>query len=190
MASDPKSLMLRPVGAADWSSIHEWGSTDEACRYQPWGPNTVQDTKRFVADAVAAWKEDPQDRYVWVVLSDRAKVVGLGELRIRSRRWGHADIGYAVHNQYWGRGIATVVAAALARFAFDQLDLHRVAATCDPRNVASAAVLRKVGMTYEGRLRHTMQLRDGWRDSDVFSLLAGEALASPPAVEATISLGR
>ena len=37
------------------------------------------------------------------------------------------------------------------------------------RNVAS--VLRKLGMEHEGRLRHTLLLRDGWRDSDVYSIL-------------------
>ncbi|GLX06180.1 hypothetical protein Misp03_31070 [Microbispora sp. NBRC 16548] len=52
--------------------------------------------------------------------------------------------------------------------------MHRVYATCDPRNTASAAVLNKLGMTYEGHLRHTMKLRDGWRDSAIFSILATE----------------
>jgi RimJ/RimL family protein N-acetyltransferase len=50
-------------------------------------------------------------------------------------------------------------------------------ATCDPRNVASARVLEKVGMTYEGRMRHTLLLRDGWRDSDVYSILETDAAA-------------
>ena len=59
------------------------------------------------------------------------------------------------------------------------LNLHRVMATCDPRNLASAAVLQKVGMTFEGQLRHTMQIRDGWRDSSVFSVLANEWPALP-----------
>ena len=63
---------------------------------------------------------------------------------------------------------------SLLTIAFDSMDLHRVMATCDPRNLASAAVLHKVGMTFEGRLRHTMMIRDGWRDSSVFSILADE----------------
>jgi [ribosomal protein S5]-alanine N-acetyltransferase len=40
--------------------------------------------------------------------------------------------------------------------------------------LASVAVLRKIGMTFEGRLRHTMEIRDGWRDSNIFSILADE----------------
>jgi ribosomal-protein-alanine N-acetyltransferase len=34
--------------------------------------------------------------------------------------------------------------------------------------------MEKVGMQYEGRLRDTMLIRDGWRDSLVYSVLEHE----------------
>jgi RimJ/RimL family protein N-acetyltransferase len=52
--------------------------------------------------------------------------------------------------------------------------LHRIFATCDPRNVASRRVLTKIGMTHEGRMRETLLIRDGWRDSDVYAILKHE----------------
>jgi len=55
-----------------------------------------------------------------------------------------------------------------------------VAATCDPRNEASAVVLAKIGMIYEGRLRHSIRIRDGWRDSDIYGILASEWALHPP----------
>ena len=164
-------IALRPIDIEDWRAVHEWASTMEACRYEAWGPNTVAETKAFVAQAVSEWQRQPQDRYVWAA-EEQEKVVGLGELRITSRQWCQGDIGYITHVDHWGRGIGTTIAGAVLAFAFESMDLHRVGATCDPRNLASAAVLKKVGMTYEGRLRHTMKMRDGWRDSDVFSILA------------------
>lgn len=180
MVAGESSIRLRPIEFADWAPIHEWASAEEACRYQPWGPNTVQDTQRFVTDAIAAWDDDPQDRYVWVAITDRVGVVGLGELLIRSRRWRQGEVSYAVHTRHWGTGIATASGVQLVQFAFDRLGLHRVAATCDPRNVASAAVLRRLGMTHEGRLRETIELRDGWRDSEIFSILAGDRQQALP----------
>jgi ribosomal-protein-alanine N-acetyltransferase len=95
------------------------------------------------------------------------KRVGLGELKILCRRWRQGEVAYAVHVNHWGKGLGTAIALSLLTIAFDSMDLHRVVATCDPRNLASAAVLQKVGMTFEGRLRHTMEIRDGWRDSSV-----------------------
>ena len=85
--------------------MHEWASTIEACRYQAWGPNTVAETKAFIAQAVGEWGHQPQDRYVWIA-EHHAVVVGLGELSISSRRWRQGEVGYAVHVKHWGRGSA------------------------------------------------------------------------------------
>ena len=166
-------IALRPIDMDDWAAVHEWASTTEACRYQERGRNTATETKAFVAQAVSNWNQQQQDRYVWVAEQQRA-VIGLGELTVRSQRWRQGEVGYAVHGSHWGRGLGTAIAQSLLTIAFGSMDLHRVMATCDPRNLASAAVLHKVGMTFEGRLRHTMMIRDGWRDSSVFSILADE----------------
>jgi RimJ/RimL family protein N-acetyltransferase len=45
--------------------------------------------------------------------------------------------------------------------------------------VASARVLAKVGMTHEGRMRETMLIRDGWRDSDLYAILEPEWPTAP-----------
>jgi RimJ/RimL family protein N-acetyltransferase len=136
----------------------------------------VAETKTFVARAVSEWSRQPQDRYIWTAEKQRT-VVGLGELRIASREWRQGEVGYIVHIDHWGRGIGTAIARALLEIAFGSMDLHRVMATCDPRNLASAAVLQKAGMTFEGQLRHTMETRDGWRDSSAYGILADEWLA-------------
>lgn len=174
--SDP--LRLRRIQAGDWTTVHEWMSTIQGCQYQAWGPNTEDETRSYVSGAVAAWDARPQRRYVWSAVAGGG-VVGLGELNIHSRRFRQAEISYSVHIGHWGAGIATAIAVRLLRYGFERLGMHRIAATCDPRNLASAAVLRKSGMTYEGCMRQTMELRDGWRDSAMFSMLASEWDALP-----------
>jgi RimJ/RimL family protein N-acetyltransferase len=66
------------------------------------------------------------------------------------------------------------VAQLLLRFGFREMHLHRIFATCDPRNLASARVLEKIGMLYEGRMREVMLIRDGWRDSALYAVLEDE----------------
>jgi ribosomal-protein-alanine N-acetyltransferase len=171
-------VVLRPITPEDWSAVHAWAATEAACRYQPWGPNTPSQTQSFVRTAAAAWLEAPQSRFVWIAESS-GETVGLGELKIRSTAHQQGEISYAVHVERWRRGFGTAIATGLLDLAFGSLELHRVEATCDPRNHASAAVLRRVGMTYEGRLWETIGLRDGWRDSDVFGILATEWVSGP-----------
>lgn len=109
-----------------------------------------------------------------VVLTETGRVVGAGDLYIRNHRFRSGEIAYMIDPTYWGRGFATEVARLLLQFGFASLQLHRIAGTCDPRNVASARVLEKVGMRYEGRMRETLLIRDGWRDSALYSILEQE----------------
>lgn len=53
----------------------------------------------------------------------------------------------------------------LGAYQVCRLGLHRVFGTCGPRNLVSARVLGRLGMTWEGRHRHTALIWDGWRDS-------------------------
>jgi RimJ/RimL family protein N-acetyltransferase len=161
------SVTLRALSVGDTDAVHSWASLPEVCRYQPWGPNSYEETEAFVREAVAA----PAGRRVFAVVAD-GEVVGVAELRVRGASTG--EISYAVHPRCWGRGIATAAARELLRVGFTELGLHRIFGTCDPRNTASAAVLRKIGMRYEGRMRGTIKVRDGWRDSDLYAVLVDD----------------
>jgi RimJ/RimL family protein N-acetyltransferase len=63
--------------------------------------------------------------------------------------------------------------------AFELIHLHRIEIHCDPANVASAAVPRKLGFTHEGTLRAKTRFLDGWSDSMVWGLLETDYPDSP-----------
>jgi len=69
---------------------------------------------------------------------------------------------------------ATEAARALLTFGFGQLRLHRIFATCDPANTASARVLEKIGMQREGLLREHEWVKGRWRDSFLYAILDHE----------------
>ncbi len=75
-------------------------------------------------------------------------------------------------------GYATEVSKLLIEFGFETLNLHRIFATCDLRNVGSYKVLEKIGMTKEGRIREDLLLKDGWRDSLLYSILEQEWIST------------
>ncbi|MFY1594071.1 GNAT family N-acetyltransferase [Micromonospora sp. WMMD737] len=160
-------LTLRPLRLDDTAAVHDWARLPESCRYQAWGPNTPEQTQAYVRAAVAA----PPDRLVFGVLLD-GEVVGSAELKLHGS--STAEIAYAIHPRRWGQGIATAAAQELLRRGFSEHGRHRIFGTCDPRNLASAAVLRRIGMRYEGRMRGTAHIRDGWRDSDLYAVLADD----------------
>ena len=71
-------------------------------------------------------------------------------------------------------GLASNAALKLLDFGFNALRMHRIYATCDPRNTGSARVLQKIGMKEEGRIREDLWIKTEWRDSLLFGLLAHE----------------
>ncbi|MEV6581248.1 GNAT family protein [Streptomyces sp. NPDC051582] len=167
------SVTLNKIVLEDWSAVHSWARLPEVCRYQSWGPNTELQTQEFVGSAAKAWSDTPQRRFPYVARIGR-DVVGMGELHVRSSKQRQGEISYSVHPRVWGQGIGTEIGRQLLAHGFDGLGLHRIHATCDPRNLGSSRVLSRIGMEYEGRLRHTALIRDGWRDSMIFSILEGE----------------
>jgi ribosomal-protein-alanine N-acetyltransferase len=59
------------------------------------------------------------------------------------------EVQYAVVSDLWGRGLATEVARAAVREAFDTLDLAAVVCLTQPHNAGSRRVMEKTGFAYE-----------------------------------------
>ena len=174
-------LLLRDFVAEDWREVYAYTSLPEACRFEPWGPYGVEEARALVQGRIEAAHVKPRTAFgLAVVYSKTGTVIGEGGLAIHGQSFRAGEISYIIHPEYWGRGFATEVTSTLLSFGFTTLNLHRIFATCDPRNVASERVLQKLGMHYEGRMRETLLLRDGWRDSVFYSLLEQEWQARTP----------
>jgi ribosomal-protein-alanine N-acetyltransferase len=135
-------VSLRPIVLDDWPRVHEWASTEAACRHQPWGPNDEADTRQFVVDALAAWTNTASTRRVWAAQTPTHGVIGLGELKIRSMTHRQAEISYAVHTDLWGQGYGEDIARALVEVGRAE-GMHRIAATRDRATALRRAFSRR-----------------------------------------------
>lgn len=166
-------LLLREFIKGDWIDVHKYASQDIVCQYQPWGPNTEEDSKNFSCQVVEESTQEPRTRFVFAIIFNE-NMIGVGEFNIRDFTNKIGEVAYIVNPDYWGKGIVTEVATLLIDFGFEELKLHRIYATCDPRNIGSLKVLGKVGMTMEGRTREDLLIKEGWRDSLLYSVLEYE----------------
>jgi len=89
------------------------------------------------------------------------------------------EIGYWIHKDYINKGLVTESSAALVQVAFEIIHVHRVEIHCDPGNLASASIPRKLGFTHEGTLRQKTPFLDRWSDSMIWGLLETEYPNSP-----------
>ena len=167
-------LRLRPFTDADGDALFALHSNARVLRYwdsPPWTDRTRAD--RFLATCRQMADEGTGARLALDRTSDDAFIGWIG-----LSRWNpdfrSAALGYCLDEPAWGHGYATEAARAVLRWAFDTLDLNRVQAEADTRNVASARVLEKVGFVREGTLREDCIVNGDVSDSWVFGLLRRE----------------
>lgn len=127
--------------------------------------------KRFEAGKGVIWAI--VERATDTSVADAADGVLIGAVGLNlTRAHRRAELGYWIAKSRWGQGIATEASQAVIAYGFDVLGLHRIDAHHFVENPASGAVMRKLGMQREGRLR-AMVWRDGVpRDLELYAVLA------------------
>src|SRR5204862_4554654 len=143
-------------------------------------------TLTSLAEASAAL-ERLQQRYAardtirWAIeLVEAGEMIGtVGLLRFdfEHRR---AEVGYEIARRWWGRGLATEAAAAVIKYGFSVLGLHRIEAGVLPGNDASVRVLEKLGFLEEGPRRDYLYAKGRFHTLRWFSLLETDERAKSP----------
>lgn len=99
----------------------------------------------------------------------------MGMAGIHPRQHGYtAEIGYWLGVPYWGQGYMTEAVRRIIQFGFENLHLQRIEARCFSYNTASARVMQKVGMTFEGIMRQHVIKWDQPIDLGIYSILRPE----------------
>ena len=101
-------------------------------------------------------------------------IIGTVCIKVINKQWGHAEIGWFLHPDHQGRGIATEASASLIDFAFDHLDMHRLTATCDVLNTRSYMLMERLGMRREAEFKETVFFNDVWHDQYGYAILKHE----------------
>jgi RimJ/RimL family protein N-acetyltransferase len=165
-------LRLRPVVVDDAEAFLRWRSRAEVVRFMyqpPWDLPTAQ-------AKLSTWSTAPFEEVGDVlVLAIEADGDVIGEAMLK---WAagarQAELGYALHPDVSGRGLATEAARATLELAFTTYGFHRVYARIDEENVSSVRVAERLGMRLEAHLLEN-DLRDGvWSNEVVYALLDRE----------------
>lgn len=89
------------------------------------------------------------------------------------------EIGYWIHVDHVNKGYATETSEALTKVAFEIEKVNRVEIHCDPKNIKSAAIPKKLGFVFEANLRKRTENHMGELiDSMVYSMISEEYLNS------------
>jgi len=149
-------------------------SLAELQKWMPWAatePSPLDSITQRIRKFQRAFEEG-RDWTYGVLDAAGSRVIGGAGLHPRTQP-GRLEIGYWIRSSETGRGFATEVAGALAGRAIGEHGVSAVEIRCDPRNVRSAAVPRRLGFRLEATLAGDGVAPDGGaRDTQVWVLEA------------------
>jgi RimJ/RimL family protein N-acetyltransferase len=182
---ETERLILRPIAAADAPAVFLYASNPNLTRFTLFETHqTIDDARWFATDyARSRYASREPDPFGMVLKGDPVPTV-IGALGAHwvSQPNGTMELGYAIAEPYWGRGLVAEACRALIRYVFTEYAVERLQARVIVGNDASERVLSKLAFTREGVLRSLVLRRGRHWDVAMYSLLRGEweAPFSPP----------
>jgi ribosomal-protein-alanine N-acetyltransferase len=144
---ETEHLLLRPWESRDAAELERL-FTDPAVR----GGRNVPPERilRMAEDSARQWRVNGFGPWAAIEKTSRSWIgrVGLDELA----DWPGPDkveVGFELHQAWWGRGLATEAARAALRFGFERHALPRVISVTAASHAAARRVIEKAGLTYQ-----------------------------------------
>jgi RimJ/RimL family protein N-acetyltransferase len=167
-------LQLRGINKSDSDDLYAIYSDMKVLEY--WGRDPVQSP----AEAWKAIKENMQwvaggTAILWgIALRDNDRLIGTCTIFRINRQNRNGEAGFILNQAHWGKGLMTEAMSSVLDYVFKDLDFHRLEADTDPKNLASLALLEKLGFQREGYFRERWFVHGKWHDSIMLGLLRSE----------------
>jgi len=164
---DTPRLRLRRARIDDAEDMFRVFGDPRAMRYWDSLPHAEVGQTRAWLERMVALPAGASDDFI---LEHQGRAIG------KAGCWRIAEIGFILHPDHWGRGLASEALGAIIPHVFETLPVDRLEADVDPRNVASLRLLGKFGFREVGRAERNVQVGEEWYDSVYLALPRPAAL--------------
>ena len=169
--SSPR-LRLREVRDDDAAALFAIHSDARVMRYWSYPAWTeLAQAEQKIADIQRQRRE--LDMLVWAIAdADTDLLIGSSAIFYMDLTQARAEIGYSLHPDWQGRGLASEALQLVLGYVFNELGLRRIEADIDPRNLPSCRLVERFGFVREGLLRERWHVNDEICDSAIYGLLS------------------
>jgi ribosomal-protein-alanine N-acetyltransferase len=176
-----RRVMLRPLSVKDfpaWAEVRRrnasWLIPWEPRRL-PGQPDVTTDRDAFAVRCSARERERQLGTgYGFGLFVDGEFAGEINLSAVQRGPFQSAYVGYWIDEQHAGRSYTPEALVALARFAFDDLRLHRIQIAIIPRNRASRRVVEKLKLREEGIAERYLEINGVWEDHVRYAITAEE----------------
>jgi RimJ/RimL family protein N-acetyltransferase len=169
---------LRPLRHADAGPMAASRSDPTTATFQAWPVPYSLEKAQGVIDEMRDLDGPTPGAWWNLAIADATTNAYLGDVaaKLRADHRG-AEIGYTLSPAARGRGLVTVAATRLVELLFESPLCQRVAATLHPDNIASARVVERLGMVFEGLDRQSFWVGDDVSDDARYAMLREDWVA-------------
>ncbi|STQ91161.1 GNAT family N-acetyltransferase [Iodobacter fluviatilis] len=167
-------LILRPLQETDAPALLAIFSDEKVMQYwstPPW--NSIEIAEALIARDLKAMAAGGYIR-LGIERAEDHILIGNCTLFDLDKQCRRAEIGYGMAHSAWGKGYMHEALSALLDFGFSELKLNRIEADIDPRNLASAKSLERLGFSREGYLRERWIVDGVVSDTALYGLLVSD----------------
>lgn len=143
-------LHLRKITMEDAAQYFaRLGSSEEVTRYMLFRPHQdISESEAGIQKALRRYETG--ESYRWAIDLKGEGLIGVIDLLGFNAEKSRCSFAYMLGKDFWGRGYGTEALAAVVEFAFTRMEMEIIEADHFSENTGSGAVMRKVGMTYQG----------------------------------------
>jgi len=172
-------LSLRCLRPSDAEEMFAYRSNPQVLEYQSWEPKSLEEIRSFISSMLMRDLDAPGWYQIGIALRDDGGLIGDCGVHVLEADSRIAEIGSSIAPASQSMGYATESLNAILDLLVVRLGKHRVFASVDPRNLASMALMKRIGLREEGRFVQSLWFKDGWADDVVFAMLASEWRSKP-----------
>jgi RimJ/RimL family protein N-acetyltransferase len=175
---ETERLLLRAPGYGDVADIFNYASDPQVALHTLWEPHQSHGDTRTFLDFLIEQRRSGR-AMVWAIVPKcEGRVVGTIGLANCAPQHARAELGFAIARRCWNHGYTSEAATAILRHAFVDLQFNRVEAFCKVENTASARVLEKSGLRFEGVLRQREFIKGRFEDLKLFAVVRQDYFAN------------
>lgn len=166
-------FVIRQFKVCDLTTFAAYRNIADIAQYQSWTEYSIDDAKQLLAQTDYAQFAQSGHWYQLAIVEPLTNQL-LGDLAVHFIDAHQVEVGFTVAPQHHKQGIATEALQCLLKYLFTELSRHRVIAITDCLNIASIAVLEKVGFRREGHFKQNVMFKGQWGDEYQYAMLASE----------------
>jgi len=172
---ETERLLIRDIQLTDAQDIFDYRADPRVYIYQCWRPRNIDDVIEFINNNILSAKDISSHWHNFAVIQKlENKLIGDLAMNFYDSQNMNLEIGYTISPQYQGCGYAIEGVKALMNFVFNNLNIHRIIASMDPRNIKSENLAKRLGMRLEAHHVKNIKSDNEWLDTLVYAILKEE----------------